>query len=103
MRGLRLLNAGFGNIIPSEEVIAIVNPDSSPIRRLIQKAKEDKTDKAKGITDFTQGRKARSVIITDQGKIYMSSLQPETIMGRVNVSKADLSEDLMEDEDKNKK
>ncbi|RYY00050.1 DUF370 domain-containing protein [bacterium] len=100
MKGLRLLNAGFGNIIPSAEVIAIVNPDSSPIKRLIQKAKEEK-DKDKGIVDFTQGRKARSVIITDYGRVYLSSLQPETIVNRVNSSKLDLSEELMEEEDKN--
>lgn len=100
MKGLRLLNAGFGNIIPSAEVIAIVNPDSSPIKRLIQKAKEEK-DKDKGIVDFTQGRKARSVIITDYGRVYLSSLQPETIVNRVNSSRLDLSEELMEEEDKN--
>lgn len=100
MKGLRLLNAGFGNIIPSAEVIAIVNPDSSPIKRLIQKAKEEK-DQGKGIVDFTQGRKARSVIITDYGRVYLSSLQPETIVNRVNSIKLDLSEELIEEEDIN--
>ncbi len=98
MKGLRLLNAGFGNIISSDSVVAIVNPDSSPIKRLVQKAKEDKSEN--GITDFTQGRKARSVIITDKSKVYLSSLQPETIMGRVNDKKVALSEDLMEEADK---
>lgn len=98
MKGLNILNAGFGNIVSSESVIAIVNPDSSPIKRIIQKAKEDKTEN--GLTDFTNGRKARSVIITDKNKVYLSSLQPETIMGRVNDKRATFSEDLMEDEDK---
>ncbi|MFN8577422.1 MAG: DUF370 domain-containing protein [Candidatus Sericytochromatia bacterium] len=100
MKQLRLLNVGFGNIIPSQEVIAIVSPDSSPIKRLVQKAKEEKSKNDKSITDYTNGRKARAVIITDTSRVYLSSLQPETIVNRVSGSKVDLSEDLMEDEDR---
>lgn len=101
MNKLKLLNVGFGNIIPSGEVIAIVSPDSSPIKRLIQKAKEEKGSKNdKGLVDYTQGRKARAVVITEQGKVFLSSLQPETIVNRVKNEKVDLSEDLMEEEDR---
>lgn len=100
MKQLKLLNVGFGNIIPSEEVIAIVSPDSSPIKRLIQKAKEEKSRNEKALTDYTNGRKARAVVITNTSRLYLSSLQPETIVNRVSSSKADLSEDLMEDEDR---
>ena len=68
MKKLKLLNVGFGNIIPINEVVAIVSPASAPIKRLIQKAKEEKGQKHKvtgrdiGLIDLTQGRKARAVI-----------------------------------------
>lgn len=88
MKKLKLLNVGFGNIIPVNEVVAIVSPSSAPIKRLLQKAKEEKGQKnfdgrEKGLIDLTNGRKARAAIITDYGRIYMSSLQPETIINRV--------------------
>jgi regulator of extracellular matrix RemA (YlzA/DUF370 family) len=94
MRKLKLLNVGFGNIIPINEVVAIVSPASAPIKRLIQKAKEEKglkhepTGREKGLLDLTQGRKARAAVITDYGRIYLSSLQPETIVSRVRQDKA---------------
>jgi regulator of extracellular matrix RemA (YlzA/DUF370 family) len=93
MKKLKLLNVGFGNIIPINEVVAIVSPASAPIKRLIQKAKEEKgqkhesTGREKGLLDLTQGRKARAAVITDYGRIYLSSLQPETIVSRVRQDK----------------
>lgn len=93
MKKLKLLNVGFGNIIPINEVVAIVSPASAPIKRLIQKAKEEKgqkheaTGREKGLLDLTQGRKARAAVITDYGRIYLSSLQPETIVNRVKQDK----------------
>ena len=100
MNKLKLLNVGFGNIVPVNEVIAIVSPSSAPIKRLIQRAKEEKGQKheligkEKGLHDLTQGRKARAAIITDYGRIYLSSLQPETIANRV---KDDVVEDFTEE------
>ncbi len=99
MKKLKLLNVGFGNIIPVNEVVAIVSPASAPIKRLIQKAKEEKgiknevTGREKGLVDLTQGRKARAAVITDYGRIYLSSLQPETIVSRIRQDKEEVLEE----------
>jgi len=95
MKELKLLNVGFGNIIPINEVVAIVSPASAPIKRLIQKAKEEKgqkheSGKEKGLVDLTNGRKSRAAVITDYGRIYLSALQPETITGRVKEVKEEV-------------
>ena len=72
-----LVNIGFGNIVNFNKVIAIVNPDSSPAKRMVQHAKE--TDH---IIDATQGRKTKSLIILENGQVVLSALQPETLAGR---------------------
>ena len=74
---MKLVNIGYGNIISSEKMVAIVSPDSAPIKRMIQEAKEDKT-----AVDATYGRKTRAVIIMDSGHIILSAVQPETVAGR---------------------
>ena len=73
----QLIHIGFGNIINTNKMIAIVTPDSAPVKRLVQKAKE--TGMA---IDATQGRKTKAVIITEGEKIILSALQPETITRR---------------------
>ena len=75
----RLLNIGFGNFVNTEKILGIVLPDSAPAKRLIAHAKEDET-----IIDATQGRKTKSVIITEGERIILSALQPDTIAGRFN-------------------
>lgn len=92
MKKLKLLNVGFGHIIPVDEVVAIVSPSSAPIKRLIQKAKEEKgqkheSGKEKGLLDLAEGRKVRAVVISDYGRVYLSALQPETIVSRVKQDK----------------
>lgn len=69
-----LLNIGFGNYVVSDRVIAIVNPSSSPMRRL----REDARQEAR-LIDATQGRKTRSIIITDSNHVLLSAIQAETI------------------------
>lgn len=86
-KNLNLIDVGFGNIIPTDEIIAIVSTTSAPVKRLIQKAKEEigqKNEDGKeiGLFNLTNGRKARSVLMTDYGKVYLSSLQPETILAK---------------------
>ena len=71
------MNIGFGNIVNTDRVIAIVNPDSAPAKRMIQRAKENEC-----IVDATQGRRTKSVIVTDSDHIVLSALQPETLAGR---------------------
>lgn len=76
---MQLINIGFGNIVFADRVIAIVNPESAPIKRMIQEAKDRKT-----AVDATCGRKTRAVIIMDSGDIILSAIQPETIAGRID-------------------
>ncbi|GIW23065.1 MAG: UPF0296 protein [Candidatus Sericytochromatia bacterium] len=85
----KLLNLGFGNFIQTDEVLAILNPSSSIIKKLIssckneQGIKDEKTGKEKGVFDFTNGRKVRSVVYCTYGRIYLSYLLPETLINSV--------------------
>ena len=76
---MRLLNIGFGNIVSANRVVAIVSPESAPIKRIIQEARENNI-----LIDATYGRKTRAVIIADSGHIILSAVQPETVAGRLN-------------------
>lgn len=76
---MQLINIGFGNIVSAERIISIVSPESAPIKRIVQEAKD-----AKMAIDATYGRRTRSVIIMDSGHIILSAVQPETIAGRVD-------------------
>ncbi len=76
-RKLNLINIGFGNVVSSSRIIAIVAPGSSPIKRL----REDARGSGK-LVDATQGRKTRAIIITDSDHIILSALQAETITQR---------------------
>ena len=74
----KTVNIGFGNIVVANRIVAVVSPESAPIKRIIQEAREDKK-----LLDATYGRRTRAVIITDSGHIILSSIQPETISGRI--------------------
>ncbi len=76
---MQLINIGFGNIVSAERIISIVSPESAPIKRIVQEAKD-----SKNAIDATFGRRTRSVIIMDSGHIILSAVQPETIAGRVD-------------------
>lgn len=76
---MKLINIGFGNIVAAERIVSIVSPESAPIKRLVQEAKDNKT-----AIDATYGRRTRSVIIMDSGHIILSAVQPETIAGRAD-------------------
>jgi extracellular matrix regulatory protein A len=69
-----LLNIGFGNFVVNSRVVAIVNPSSSPMRRLREDARQDGR-----LIDATQGRKTRSIIVTDSNHVVLSAIQAETI------------------------
>ena len=75
---MQLINIGFGNIILAERIIAIISPDSAPVKRMIQESKDNGK-----IIDATCGRKTRAVIIMDSGHIILSAVQPETVGGRL--------------------
>ncbi len=76
---LKLINIGFGNMISASRLVAIVSPESAPIKRIIQNAKEKGT-----LIDATHGRRTRAVIITDSDLIVLTYLQSETVAARLN-------------------
>ncbi|WP_297048043.1 DUF370 domain-containing protein [uncultured Desulfovibrio sp.] len=77
MPGERLINIGFGNYVLAARVVGIANPASSPMRRLREDARA-----AGRLVDATQGRKTRSILVTDSNHVILSSIQPETISQR---------------------
>lgn len=84
----KLINIGFGNVVNSDKVIAVINPDSAPIKRMIQNAKDGGT-----AIDATQGRRTKSVIIMENQQCILSALQPETLTNRFNNIKSDKDEE----------
>jgi regulator of extracellular matrix RemA (YlzA/DUF370 family) len=83
---IRLINIGFGNIVSVNRIISIVSPESAPIKRLVQEAREQGS-----LIDATYGRRTRAVIIMDSGHVILSAVQPETVAHRI-VSKDELEE-----------
>ena len=77
---MQLVNIGFGNSVSANRIIAIISPESAPIKRLVQDAKEQ----GRAI-DATCGRRTRAVIIMDSDHVVLSSVQPETVAGRFEV------------------
>ena len=77
---MHLINVGFGNIVVASRIVAIVSPESAPIKRIIQDAKENKS-----VIDATYGRKTRAVLVMDSGHIILSAVQPETIASRLDI------------------
>ncbi|MGE5708291.1 MAG: extracellular matrix/biofilm regulator RemA [Bacteroidota bacterium] len=74
---VKLINIGFGNIVSANRVVAIVSPESAPIKRIIQDAKDNGK-----LIDATYGRRTRAVIITDSEHVVLSAIQPETVAHR---------------------
>ncbi len=87
---IKLINIGFGNIVSANRLIAIVSPESAPIKRMIQDAR------AKGtLIDATYGRRTRAVVITDSDHVILSAVQPETVAHRL--TSKDMAEESSED------
>ena len=85
---IKLINIGFGNIVSAHRVIAIVSPESAPIKRIITDARENRQ-----LIDATYGRRTRAVIITDSGHVILSAIQPETVANRFMTSKDNAAAD----------
>lgn len=73
------VNIGYGNIINSEKIEAIVSPDSAPSKRMVQRARDEGQ-----VIDATQGRKTKAILVMGSGSLVLSALQPDTIAGRLN-------------------
>ncbi len=86
---IKLINIGFGNIVAAGRVIAVVSPDSAPIKRIIQEARDSER-----LIDASYGRRTRSVVIMDSDHVVLSAVQPETIAHRMA---GDNSEDVKND------
>ena len=87
---MKLINIGFGNMISAGRLIAIVSPDSAPIKRMVQEARE------RGVLiDASYGRRTRAVLVMDNDHVVLSALQPETVANRLD---DDDEEELEEDE-----
>ncbi len=85
---MKLVNVGFGNMVSSGRLIAIVGPDSAPIKRMVQEARD-----AGNLIDATYGRRTRAVLIMDSDHIVLSALQPETVAARMGGKETELSEE----------
>ncbi len=85
---IQLINIGFGNIVSANRVVAIVSPESAPIKRIITDAR----DRGQ-LIDATYGRRTRAVIITDSSHVILSAIQPETVANRFVISKDSSSSD----------
>lgn len=91
MGNIKLINIGFGNVVSANRLVAIVGPESAPIKRIIQEAK----DKGR-LIDATYGRRTRAVIITDSDHIILSSVQPETVANRLSKEHTEDEEEIEE-------
>lgn len=89
---MKLVNIGFGNMVSASRIVAVISPESAPIKRIIQDSKE-----SKNLIDATHGRKTRAVIITDSNQIILTYLQPETVAAKIV---SDDSQSLTDEEDK---
>jgi len=84
---IKLVNIGFGNIVAANRIVAIVSPESAPIKRVIQEAREQGV-----LIDATYGRRTRAVVVADSGHIILSAVQPETVANRLTAK--DISEEV---------
>ena len=83
----QFIHVGFGNIVNTDKVIAVVSPGSAPVKRMVQTGKE--TGRA---VDATQGRKTKAVLVMENGQLVLSALLPETIANRAQTGREDLDE-----------
>ena len=86
---MKLVNIGFGNMVNADRIVAIISPESAPIKRIIQECKENGT-----LIDATHGRRTRAVIITDCDQVILTYLQAETVANRLEID-----DDYEEDEE----
>ena len=90
---MKLINIGFGNMVSANRLVAIVSPESAPIKRIIQDAKDRGT-----LIDATYGRRTRAVLVTDSDHVILSAVQPESVANRLSDREEDDEEELEEDE-----
>ena len=85
---MQLINIGFGNMVSSARLIAIVSPESAPIKRIVQDAREQGR-----LIDATYGRRTRAAIVMDSDHVILSAVQPETVAARLNDNEEEQAQD----------
>ena len=90
---MKLINIGFGNLVSEDRLVAIVSPDSAPIKRMVQESRERGM-----LIDATYGRRTRAVIVTDSDHVILSAVQPETVANRVDRDEDDSDEEMENDD-----
>lgn len=90
---MKLINIGFGNMVSASRVVVIVSPESAPIKRIIQEARERGM-----LIDATYGRRTRAVIVTDSDHIILSAVQPETVAHRATSKELTVNEEELDEE-----
>jgi extracellular matrix regulatory protein A len=91
---MKLINIGFGNMVSANRLVAIVSPESAPIKRIIQNARDRNT-----LIDATYGRRTRAVIITDSDHVILSAVQPETVANRLADRDVDDGEEELDEDE----
>ena len=89
---MKLINIGFGNLVSADRVIAVVAPESAPVKRIVQEARERQM-----VIDGTYGRRTRAVVITDSEHVILSAIQTETIANRLSDEDAEDEDDEIEE------
>lgn len=89
---MKLINIGFGNLVSAQRIVAVVSPESAPIKRMVQEARDRGT-----LIDATFGRRTRAVLIMDNDHLVLSALQPETVGNRLSGEKEDTVEEEEEE------
>lgn len=87
----RLMNVGFGNVVNTAKIVAVISPEAAPIKRMVQNAKQ-----LGKVIDATQGRRTKAVIVTEEDHIILSALQPETLVKRFHLNPEDLKGEVDE-------
>lgn len=90
---MKFINIGYGNMVAVDRIVTLVSPDSAPIKRLIQDAKDDGR-----VIDVTCGRKTRAVIVTDSEHVILSAIQAETIANRLDGDDSLTDDETSDDE-----
>lgn len=91
---MRLINIGFGNLVSADKMIVVVSPESAPIKRVIQDARD------KGmLIDATYGRRTKSVIVMESDHVVLAAIHPKAIGSRINGDESDISETIEEQEE----
>ena len=91
---MKFINVGFGNMVSASRIVAIASPDSAPVKRLVQDAKDEGR-----VIDVSCGRRTRAVIVTDSDHVILSAIVAETISNRLDDTVSEEDEDIAEDED----